>query len=639
MAELLLPALTVVSGLQLLRLMVSTVVGVYRDRLGAPLAGLALFAGAVVALGFLAAPAARLLGRGRALRWSAAGVALVRLAVQLVPDALARWLLAPVGVVLFLWFVALWLARDGRGFGLALLVGLATDTALAGLGGSWDYAWSITPWTVALAVVLAGAALWALAALSGPAPDSWPERRWRDLLPLAGIGPGLFLHALAWQNLGWQAVLGGRSPVQAFGLVMAANLAALAAGTAAGVAGEVRWPVTGGAIAGLAVAVALGQEAAAVAGILGQAAAAVLLVVIVRRATEPGAGGRGRPGAGGVGRVAAGWTTGMALFVLLVFAYYAAYDVVLPVGNGLFPVLAAVLLALAAAAATAGGRPGGPAAGRGRRPGLVPAGIGVVLLLAPALSWATAPGPAAAAGPARAVRVLTYNLHFGFDVRGWSDLEAAARAIEATGADVVGLEEVSRGWYVNGSTDMLAWLQRRLRMPYARFAGASDAIWGNAVLSRYPVVAGEVVPLPREGVPLRRNALRVELDLGAGRRLQVVVTHLHHLEGPDGARVRLAQLRPLLERVAGQPATVLMGDFNSEPGSAEITLVRAAGLGDAFAAGGGGRADELTWPSDRPDRRIDYIWLSGDLAASGFAAAPGTASDHRGIAVTVRLAG
>jgi endonuclease/exonuclease/phosphatase family metal-dependent hydrolase len=638
-AELLLPALTVVSGLQLLRLMVSTVVGVYRDRLGAPLAGLALFAGGVVALGFLAAPAARLLGRGRVLLWSAAGVALVRLAVQLVPDALARWLLAPAGVVLFLWFVPLWLARDGRGFGLALLVGLATDTALAGLGGSWDYAWSITPWTVALAVVLAGAALWGLAALAGPGPPTWPERRWRDVLPLAGIGPGLFLHALAWQNLGWQAVLGGRTPVQAFGLVMVANLGALAAGTAAGVAPQVRWPVTGGAIAGLAVAVALGWDAAAAAGIVGQAAAAVLLVVIVRRATEPGAEGRGRPGAGGIGRVAAGWATGMVLFVVLVFAYYAAYDVVLPVGNGLFPVLAAVLLGLAGAAATAGGRPGARAAGRGWRPGLVPVGIGVVLLLAPALFWATAPGPAAAAGPARAVRVLTHNLHFGFDVRGWSDLEGAARAIEATGADVVGLQEVSRGWYVNGSTDMLAWLQRRLRMPYARFAGASDAIWGNALLSRYPIVASEVIMLPREGVPLRRNALQVELDLGPGRRLQVVVTHLHHLEGPDGARVRLAQLPPLLERVAGQPATVLMGDLNAEPDSAEIALVRAAGLSDAFTAGDGGRADELTWPSDRPDRRIDYIWLSGDLAASGFAAVPGTASDHRGIAVTVRLAG
>ena len=50
---------------------------------------------------------------------------------------------------------------------------------------------------------------------------------------------------------------------------------------------------------------------------------------------------------------------------------------------------------------------------------------------------------------------------------------------------------------------------------------------------------------------------------------------------------------------------------------------------------GGRPADERTWPSDRPDRRIDDIWLSGGLEATGFAATTSTASDHRGIAVTV----
>ena len=79
---------------------------------------------------------------------------------------------------------------------------------------------------------------------------------------------------------------------------------------------------------------------------------------------------------------------------------------------------------------------------------------------------------------------------------------------------------------------------------------------------------------------------------GRGRRLQVVVTHLHHVEGLDGTRVRLAQLPPLLARAAGRLATVLLGDFNAEPGSAEIALVRAAGLDDAFVAGGGAPADE-----------------------------------------------
>ena len=644
-AGLALPALTVLSGLQLLRLMVATVVSVHRDRLGAPLAGLALFVLLVVGLGFLAAPVARLLGRGHALVVAAAGVALVRLVVQLVPDALARWLLAPVGVVLFLWFVPLWLARgspedrDGRGFGLALLVGLALDTALTGLGGGWDYAWSISPWTVALAVLLAGAALWALAALPDPIPGP-PGRRAAAVLPLAGLGPALFLHVLAWQNLGWQAVLGGRSPGQAFLLVMVANLAALAAGTAASLAREVRWPVLGTALAGLAVAVALVGRATVAATVLGQASAAVLVVAIVRRATGPAAAGD-RGGAAGLGALAAAWTAGMGLFVLLVFAYYAAYDVVLPAGNGWLPALAAVLLGLAATGSMRGrgGQADRAPGGRARGRDLVPVGVGVALLAAPLASWATAPGPAAPVqdeGPARPVRVLSYNLHFGFDVRGWSDLEGVAREIEASGAEVVGLQEVSRGWYVNGATDMLAWLQRRLRMPYARFAGASDAIWGNALLSRYPIVAGEVVRLPREGVPLRRNALRAELDMGAGRRLSVVVTHLHHVEGPDGARVRLAQVPRLLELIAGRPATVLMGDLNAEPGSAEIGLLRAAGMADAFTAAGGGPADAPTWPADRPDRRIDWIWLSGDLAATGFAATTSTASDHRGIAVTVR---
>jgi endonuclease/exonuclease/phosphatase family metal-dependent hydrolase len=659
LAELALPALTVVSGLQLLRLMVATVVSVYRDRLGAPLAGLALFALAVVGLGFLAPTVARLVGRRGLLVGSAAGVAVVRLVLQLVPDAVARWLLAAVGVVLFLWFVPAWLARDGRGFGLALLVGLALDTALAGLGGSWDYAWSIGVGTVALAALLAGGALWALAALPDPTGESAgrsgtagaeggskpsPGRRPWAVLPLAGIGPALFLHALAWQNLGWQAVFGGRSQAQAFLLVMAANLAALAAGTATALAGEVRWPAVATALAGLAVAVALAQERTVAACVLGQAAVAALLVTIVRRAT-----GLRRDGVAGMGAVAAAWTAGMGLFVLLVLVYYAAYDVVLPGGNGYLPALAATLLGLAAALAMRGDRERRgaglrPATGRLRpaeSPVGVAVGLGVALLAAPALFWVTAPDPVAAvpdpgAGPTRPVRVLSYNLHFGFDVEGWSDLEATARAIEASGAEVVGLQEVSRGWYVNGSTDLLAWLQRRLRMPYMRFAGASDPVWGNAVLSRYPIVAGQVVRLPREGVPLRRSALRVEVDLGVGRRLRVVVTHLHHLEGPEGARVRLAQLPRLLDTVAGQPATVLMGDLNAEPGSAEIALVRRAGLTDAFLAAGGGPADELTWPSDRPDRRIDYIWLSGDLTATGFVATTSTASDHRGIAVTVR---
>jgi endonuclease/exonuclease/phosphatase family metal-dependent hydrolase len=416
---------------------------------------------------------------------------------------------------------------------------------------------------------------------------------------------------------------------------MLANLAGLAAGVAAAGArgGRAGWRVMATAAVGLVVAALLAERAAVAACFLGQAAAATVLVAAVRRATPEGA-----EGPRSLLAVSAAWTLGMLLFLLLVFLYYAAYDVRLPFGNWLLVPVAAALVALAGIAAGPAAPASDPApSGDGaaaRGPGWLPLWVGVALLLAPAAFWATSPAPLPAARPAPPLRVMSYNLHFGYDVEGWSDLEATARAIEAGGADVVGLQEVSRGWYLNGSTDMLAWLQRRLRMPYARFAGAADAIWGNAILSRYPIADAGSVRLPREGVPLARNYLWADLDLGGGR-LRLVVTHLHHVEGPDGARVRLAQIPRLLEGVAGWPATVLLGDFNAEPGSREIALLRDAGLTDAFQAAGGAADDGPTYSSDRPERRIDYLWLSPDLRASDFDATTSTASDHRGVMVTV----
>ncbi len=59
----------------------------------------------------------------------------------------------------------------------------------------------------------------------------------------------------------------------------------------------------------------------------------------------------------------------MGLFVLLVFAYYAAYDVVLPAGNGWLPALAAALLGLAAAGSMRGRRGQADQAAGGRARG------------------------------------------------------------------------------------------------------------------------------------------------------------------------------------------------------------------------------------------------------------------------------
>jgi endonuclease/exonuclease/phosphatase family metal-dependent hydrolase len=659
--ELALPALVVAFGLQLLRLEIATVISVQRDRLGAPITALAGFALGSFLLAFLARPVIRALGPRRAVALCAGGVALIRLGVQLLPDALARWLVAPLGVVLFCWFVPAWLSRvrggsAGRRLGVAVLLGLALDAALFGAAGSYDDLWAIGPRTVAVTAVLVAAQLWlltrALGTMGGPSRVAAEDRGGPPrgaALPLAGFGPALFLHCLVWQNIGWQSVLGRQPDTRAFLLVALANLLALATGgllTAA--PRRPGWVATLTGIAAVGVSVALQHRAAGLALFLGQAGAAALLVAVFRCAAQTG----GRPGtaeAVGSGAAAAShrpgttrgggaFALGMVLFGVLLFLYYAVYDVLLPLDNQvLFPV-AAGLLALAAVGARLAGtrRPASSGWAGDRQALVVPVVAGLVLLLAPlGLSLAT-PAPVTASNSGYPVRVLSYNLHFGFDVTGWSRLEQTASTIEASGAEVVGLEEVSRGWYINGSTDMLSWLQRRLRMPYVVFGGASDPIWGNAILSRHPITASGVVPLPRAGVPLQRNFIWAQIDLGNGQTLRVISTHLHQVEGAAGAPARLAQMPKLLSGWARGPTTVVMGDFNATPDSREVAMLRDAGLRDAWALAGSPPAEELTYASNRPYERIDYLWISPDLRASAFTATTTTASDHRGVAVTLQ---
>ena len=67
--------------------------------------------------------------------------------------------------------------------------------------------------------------------------------------------------------------------------------------------------------------------------------------------------------------------------------------------------------------------------------------------------------------------------------------------IEEQQPDIVALQEVTRGWVIYGSFDMLVWLSQRLDMPYV-YGPAADSVWGNAILSRYPMSGALTIPMP-----------------------------------------------------------------------------------------------------------------------------------------------
>jgi endonuclease/exonuclease/phosphatase family metal-dependent hydrolase len=318
---------------------------------------------------------------------------------------------------------------------------------------------------------------------------------------------------------------------------------------------------------------------------------------------------------------------GQLSFVILTFIFYISFELDFGFRSPAVLPVAGLLIAIAAVAINRGLQ--------GQKKvteELAPAVIAGLLLLVPFVRWLTwnVPDPSPPAG-APSVRVMDYNLHNGFNTDGGMNLEALAQVIEDSGADIVGLQEVARGWIIYGSVDMIQWLSQRLDMPYA-YGPTEGLQWGNAILSRYPIQNVETGPLPPEELRLRRGYILAQIET-AGGDLRVMNTHLHNPE--EDSEIRQQQVPALLDDWAGAPRTVIMGDFNAEPGSPEIALLGDAGLSDV----GGiiGPDPGYSYYSADPYRRIDYIWITSGLVPSDFSLGQTTASDHLPLATTITI--
>jgi endonuclease/exonuclease/phosphatase family metal-dependent hydrolase len=183
-------------------------------------------------------------------------------------------------------------------------------------------------------------------------------------------------------------------------------------------------------------------------------------------------------------------------------------------------------------------------------------------------------------------------------------------------------------------------------------AWAGRPEYGNALLAKAPLTPADA---ERADLGLTRSALRVRVALPGGRRLVVVVTHLHHV--PADEALREAQARALLAFVDGSPAhdaLVVMGDFNADPSEPAYARMREAGFVSAYAQANGAEP-AVTWPSgiqapgmdeDGDPGCLDYLWLRGAVRAEAArlcfdrpAVGDPTLypSDHVGVAATLAV--
>lgn len=220
------------------------------------------------------------------------------------------------------------------------------------------------------------------------------------------------------------------------------------------------------------------------------------------------------------------------------------------------------------------------------------------------------------------LRVMSYNvLHFENVHTHEIDYAAFAAAIRECGAEIVGLNEVyggrsARGEQAQALSEILGWHW------YFSEAFLDDGTepFGNAIVSRYPIENPATVPVPypevRNGTEYYepRAVLRAQI---AGHTF--LVTHFGL--NPDEQENALQTVLPLLT----DRRCILMGDFNVTPDHPILEPIRARMQDvDAFLPAGTG-----SFPSDDPQKKIDYIFTSFDYAVTAADIPALVVSDHR----------
>ncbi len=332
---------------------------------------------------------------------------------------------------------------------------------------------------------------------------------------------------------------------------------------------------------------------------------------------------------GGRDRLGPALALGGILYLVLNFAYAFtftyAYTLDLFRDLGLPVVLVAGLLtALPALGLSTTRVPPASRPSRQRLLATVGAAIVVVLLVLAVAVPHDHPAPA----PADSFRVATYNIHYGYDTFWHLSLEAQAQTIEASGADVVMLQEVDTGRPTSYMIDDALWLARRLDMKGV-YLPTLEHLTGIALLSRHPILDADTLLLPSELE--QTGIIWAELDV-SGQPVNAFAIWMG-LEPEERAR----QLDAALPFINAHPGPAAFGgDFNSTPDSPVYTRIQDAGFVDPFVSLG--FAPPPTSPAINPAKRIDFVWLR-DLPPLDARVLASTSSDHRLVVAEAGLPG
>lgn len=238
-----------------------------------------------------------------------------------------------------------------------------------------------------------------------------------------------------------------------------------------------------------------------------------------------------------------------------------------------------------------------------------------------------------------------------------SRLAKIARQVSDAGVDILVLNEVDFDASWSRSIDQAEEIARRGGFPYAVEQRNIDVglpfrsfRFGNAILSRYPIARARAVRFPpysrwEEALAGNHDAVVAEVATPLGL-IRVLAVHLEYRS--EEVRLQCARIVKALAAEGSQQPLIALGDFNSIPAfarrhpgyspaqNAVDVLLSSGGLSVSKAAVDWNRY--VTFPSERPDRAIDWVLSAPGLEQEAPTVIESDLTDHLMVVVDVSAA-
>lgn len=222
---------------------------------------------------------------------------------------------------------------------------------------------------------------------------------------------------------------------------------------------------------------------------------------------------------------------------------------------------------------------------------------------------------------------MTYNIQSGRNLQKERDIGFSASVIRKIQPDFAVINEVRSHTEDIGPVNQ-AWELGRLTGYYPVFGKSIDILggeYGNAFLTRLPLIETEVIHIPdpseeeRERWTEHRTILRSVVETKEGR-ITVLGTHF----GLSRAEQELAVRTVIAVLEKEENPVILMGDLNMTP---EMELMQR--LFSVLHDTADGKDTPKSFPSGRPEIKIDYIMHSKEFRTVSLRSVNTQCSDHR----------